>query len=765
MSFFARLHRHSHRHEEHHAPSDPVGHPGGSATEQHGSGELRRGPASALSSQADKLLKAHSNSGVSSEGGPAVQEGTDASGLPATTVTHSGGGDCGLPKGLGPLSLPHMHPPARSSSHDRESAAEKAHAESEASRTGREAGGSHTMSTRSSEMEAELQGGSKPTPQTPAAHIGTGDETWRCVPPKIDGGGTKLENTSASSDAAVTGRPARRSHSEEGSKSPCRAAGHGWRKGKEQHGHSSAAGELGGTSCGVVSDETGMHGDEQDKKGAGDKADASAGASHHSRWRFGEAHKDHRISLVLHSAVHAMKSLPSTLQREWSMVRKIYRQTGRVGHAHRLARAREGKLHKLVLKHSPNSSKQLRCVMQMKQIIPTPECANALIKHVRRNLENSMREFQHASPALSLRREQLFVPGREFTVRCLQRHPPFTTMSLIGGRLLGGGSEAMVFAAEEVAAREHHDAFIGAQKASVAVPPAEARPRMVALKIFLCEASLIDEPAKAEDEAEAVEWLQMAFWRLAPSCVDVAVSRRLGIATPSWIASVEGMPLVSEGDSHFAILNRVTAMPLMLGDLLAVPPAALNVSQRMYLILRLIQVVANLHGLGVLHNDLKIENLLIGLDGQLYVGDLGTILPNSGQPTRFQRIGTDVYLDPQSAEGFLRENDDFTLVYSPLRDAWATGMICYYIWCGGALPYNLSQVYDGTVSGMEMFKFIANLPRSGLPLFFVCSPEETNPEISEIRHIIESLLALERSSRKTPQDIVHGSFLFSRYRV
>ncbi|CBZ54168.1 unnamed protein product [Neospora caninum Liverpool] len=460
----------------------------------------------------------------------------------------------------------------------------------------------------------------------------------------------------------------------------------------------------------------------------------------------------------------AMKSLPATLQREWSMVRKIYRQSGRVKHTQRLERAHEAKLHKFGLHPRPSSSKQLPSTLRMQQIVPTVDCASALIKQVHRNLDKSMRDFQHASPTLSLRREQLFPPGQEFVVRTLERSPPFTTMALVAGRLLGGGSEAMVFAAEDVNFSEKSDAFLSAQEASKEIS-GECLPSIMAIKIYLCEANLLEEPFKAAEEAEAVEWLQMAFWRLVPPCVDVPLSRRLGVATPSWVGSVEGMPLVSCGDSHFAILNRISGMPLMLGDLLAIPPAALRLSDRIYLILRLIQVVANLHCLGVLHNDLKIENLLIGLNGQLYVGDLGAILPNTGRPTKFQRIGTDVYLDPQSAADFLRDDEDFSVVYSPLRDAWATGIICYYIWCSGALPYNLNLVYNRVVEGRQMFKFIADLPTLRQPLLFAGSPSEQSPEVSEICRIIESLLRLDRSSRKTPQSIVEQSFLYATYRV
>ncbi|KYF43369.1 rhoptry kinase family protein ROP30 [Toxoplasma gondii ARI] len=323
---------------------------------------------------------------------------------------------------------------------------------------------------------------------------------------------------------------AKRSHSE-GGRAAARSKAHGWghrerhasRRHTTQHLNPVKAGQPGAYGA-----DGGTH-----EKNMREKGEESAPQCRPSRWHLGESQREHSLASVFHSVMVAMKSLPATFQREWSLVRKIYRQSGRVKHAQRLERAREAKLQKFGLSRRASSRKPLPSLVSMQQVVPTAECASALIKEVRRNLEKSMRDFQHASPALSFRRERLFPPGREFVVRSLARNPPFTTMALVAGRLLGGGSEAMVFAAEEIELPEKRDVFIGADDASRETS-GEYLPRLLAIKIYLCEANLLDQPVKAAEEAEAVEWLQMAFWRLVPSCVDVLLSRQLGVAAPSW---------------------------------------------------------------------------------------------------------------------------------------------------------------------------------------------------------------------------------------
>lgn len=421
-----------------------------------------------------------------------------------------------------------------------------------------------------------------------------------------------------------------------------------------------------------------------------------------------------------------------------------------------------------------------------------------------------------------------------------------------------------------------------------------------ALKWFLCEPFLLRSRTKAEQEGTVVDWLQMALWRLVPSdSINTDVIYELGIVAPQWIGFIEGMSLVCPGDARFALLNRVAAMPLMLGDLLTVPPSGLTVSDRLYCIMRLLQIVANLHAMGVLHNDIKMENILIGTDGTLHLGDLGSVTPFTGRPTRFQRIGTDVYLDPQTAQNFLeyerreyeqqnqqrqdlpqnaqreargdaqqqgafivtgeaatpqrkpeagieaaghaagrrtlkqdsalevkkagtaapnarnrraggantsdvrecadgsiqevhaaKETDagrsegrnrkvlkaqgrkadgsPFRIVYTPMRDAWAAGIVCYYIWCGGLLPYNLGRAFAGELTDHDLFEYLAQLPQfhKGSRLLFPLGscPDGETEELLEVRRIIQGLLEPDGALRKTPLEIVQESLLFSAYR-
>lgn len=92
-----------------------------------------------------------------------------------------------------------------------------------------------------------------------------------------------------------------------------------------------------------------------------------------------------------------------------------------------------------------------------------------------------------------------------------------------------------------------------------------------------------------------------------------------------------------------------------------------------------------LHSKHVIHRDIKPENLLLGINGELKIGDFGWSVHAPGN-RRKTLCGTLDYLPPEMVEG--RE-------HSEKVDYWALGVLTYEFICG-APPFEDLSGYNGT---------------------------------------------------------------------
>lgn len=93
-----------------------------------------------------------------------------------------------------------------------------------------------------------------------------------------------------------------------------------------------------------------------------------------------------------------------------------------------------------------------------------------------------------------------------------------------------------------------------------------------------------------------------------------------------------------------------------------------------------------LHAKHVIHRDIKPENLLLGLNGELKIGDFGWSVHAPGN-RRTTLCGTLDYLPPEMVEG--RD-------HSEKVDYWALGVLTYEFICG-APPFEDMTGYNGTL--------------------------------------------------------------------
>jgi TPR repeat protein/serine/threonine protein kinase len=110
--------------------------------------------------------------------------------------------------------------------------------------------------------------------------------------------------------------------------------------------------------------------------------------------------------------------------------------------------------------------------------------------------------------------------------------------------------------------------------------------------------------------------------------------------------------------------------------------AELELVDRVELVLDAALAVAHAHSQGVVHRDLKSDNVLVGADGKLRVADFGLALASGD--SRLTKtgalVGTPTHMSPELLRG-----SKFGVV-SPATDVWALGVILYHA-LTGRLPF------------------------------------------------------------------------------
>lgn len=136
---------------------------------------------------------------------------------------------------------------------------------------------------------------------------------------------------------------------------------------------------------------------------------------------------------------------------------------------------------------------------------------------------------------------------------------------------------------------------------------------------------------------------------------------------------------------YYQVLDYVKGSSLR--ELLDEHPDGLDVPRALELTRELLAGLAYAHEQGVIHRDVKPENLLLTEDGRLHIADFGVARVSDG--TKLTRTGlvpgTPAYMSPeQLGEGPV----------GPQTDVYAAGMVCYEM-LTGSTPFasdNLAQV-------------------------------------------------------------------------
>ncbi|XP_067671889.1 testis-specific serine/threonine-protein kinase 2-like [Haliotis asinina] len=170
------------------------------------------------------------------------------------------------------------------------------------------------------------------------------------------------------------------------------------------------------------------------------------------------------------------------------------------------------------------------------------------------------------------------------------------------------------------------------------------------------------------------------------------------------------------------------------GSLLDLLAQESNLSeQRVKLIFsQLVEAVNACHQVGIAHRDLKLENVLLDLDGNIKLSDFGLCICQDQRVSNNVFCGTVAYSSPEVLTG--RGYDAFKL------DIWSLGVILYSLVCG-SFPFN-----DFSINQMIQLQNHHILP----------FPESIN---SECRDLILQMCQPDVTGRLTLRQVLNSSWL------
>lgn len=239
---------------------------------------------------------------------------------------------------------------------------------------------------------------------------------------------------------------------------------------------------------------------------------------------------------------------------------------------------------------------------------------------------------------------------------------------------------------------------------------------------------------------------QLAILNRLPLGTDVwSATRRLQLVLPLDILRKKGAGNILHVPRGKDLLNAMIVTPLFPMDLsrLVDQLVAKRAEDRVVLLSLTQQVVTavnNLHGLGLIHLDVKPCNFLVSNSGRVYLADLDDV-QEIGSPV-LPAIFSPEYASPELARVLIGE--DRGGKRSTAMDAWQLGVSIYAMWCRG-----LPRV-TRSASGYEVMRAVVELSDATATLDPRCTVLMPEPVLD----LVTQFLEINPMKRLTPAEAV-----------
>ncbi|PFH33263.1 hypothetical protein BESB_084620 [Besnoitia besnoiti] len=339
-------------------------------------------------------------------------------------------------------------------------------------------------------------------------------------------------------------------------------------------------------------------------------------------------------------------------------------------------------------------------------------------------------------PSLTGALDELLPEGHEFSVKV--SWPSSQVIHFKRGIILGYGGFSIVFEAAQ-----------------------ETKPD-VAMKILRAD-SHGDSGTPAEYMADAVEAAELRVLTLFDTSLSTeALFECYGLVLPKYsgrlykVGSVD-VPTVAFPSDELRLLYTVAlAYPLALCDMnKMVREVTVPLDALVWAVGRMVQRVAGLHSLGVVHGDIKLQNFLVSRGGDILLSDFGNAV-RSENGRGCQMLGTTRYLDPQTMEatfGYGGHAGEKSIDCTEARDAWALGVSIYLMMCN-AWPIGME-----TDRSSELPDTVIEASRAEAPISFDRCPEAVQTEFDDVKSLVLRFLDYDAGTRLLPRQALETFFM------
>ncbi|KFH15391.1 rhoptry kinase family protein ROP39 [Toxoplasma gondii MAS] len=273
-------------------------------------------------------------------------------------------------------------------------------------------------------------------------------------------------------------------------------------------------------------------------------------------------------------------------------------------------------------------------------------------------------------------------------------------------------------------------------------------PQMVSLRIRMGGASdcqVTNEMQAAEVVQKCVSETDRIMLVFPEDVTPQVLVSRFRFAVPLFSGRIRHRSALLGQSRGYALLNYMDVLPPMLCDLFAAQ-SVVQPSMTRAIAKQLLELVAHLQALGVVHSDLKPENVLVDEAGNLFLADFDKA-HKVGSRVRCGSLPHSLFADPQTV--ICREttpDQEVTLAFS--QDAWALGMLMYDIFCHNwpfmGMDYNNDSDTSNTIILAGLLDRAAAVDTRAPIDWIGCD----NPRVeSEIKDLISRLLDVDPENR------------------